>query len=252
MPFIPRLPTWNTTVGYLTYDAIADAWVDGGTILGQIYHPHRGQPGTMFGDLYFVYPKESDVLKDPRVYGIDPWEQSPPYGDIVAMQFPSVGGGTYQYWVLQVHPRWLGFPNEHLCARLRMVTVPAVEPTDPDPPGEPVPLDITVFTASDGECDACEVLNDTFACDLGETPLFNSNPFDWSCSSTGSAYWQAYYFGEGLIVNLRENGDGDTIIATWGATTTGWDFASSLECTLSSGADPRCTWPETIDVEPSA
>lgn len=251
MPFIPKLPTWNTEVAVLTWNPGTETFLPGGGFTGQLYHPHRGQPGTMFGDLYLVYPKEDDIIKDPRVYDIDPWVDEPPYGDVVEFTWPTVGGSSKRYWVLQVHPRWLGFPNEHICARLRLMTATAsdIVVTQPvmtwDGPGGSF--------ATDGTCLDCDTFDDTLMdIDFISAGLWRGSSFTWPCIGV-DVRWEVFFTDPAVAtLRLRETISGTTV-KQWIADRTGWNGTDDLTFDIDGGTGDllRCVWPDPVILTPS-
>jgi len=112
-----------TEVLPVLYQGEGAGWIDGDPIMCQVRHPELTMaPGTMFNDLLLLYSAADNVLTDPRVFNLDPFEVSPPYGDVARFTWPTSGGSLKSYWVIQVSPRRLGFPDEHIVARLRELT----------------------------------------------------------------------------------------------------------------------------------
>lgn len=116
MVFIPRLPSFNTEVQYSNYDPDTEGWLPWGELAGQIYTPQRGPDDEEGGNLYFVYPKEDNVLTGgAQRHDMDK-------GDTLKIEYPTGSGEFHLFNVEEVFPRWLGFPNEHLMAILRRLT----------------------------------------------------------------------------------------------------------------------------------
>lgn len=116
MAFIPRLPTFDTEVQYSSYDPDDEIWLLWEDLVGQIYTPQRGPDDEQGGNLYFVYPKEDNVL----VGGAQRHDMDK--GDTLKIEYPTGSGEFHLFNVEEVFPRWLGFPNEHLMAILRRLT----------------------------------------------------------------------------------------------------------------------------------
>lgn len=112
MAYVPRLPTWNLTVNRYSFNLADRTRTAGASFLAQMYPPVRTSDNEGASDGYLVYPKESDVLKDPREYnGLG--------NDAITITYL---GKVYGFVVEQVLPRFAAFPNQHLMALLRRMT----------------------------------------------------------------------------------------------------------------------------------
>lgn len=207
MAFIPKLPTWHNTV--TVYRATDGVWNLLGTITGQVYTPLRNQDDEDGGLIYFQYPKSTAIVLRDEFQG---------EADIVEIPMP--GGLPVQiYYVRDVRPRWLGFPNEHLIADLQRVRTAAIVPpppawdpdigAPPDPPFSPPPpvgigscLELVTTGFDTGECDDCGLLNGTRRLNLVSPSHWESAEFDFPCSPSARALWVADKVGESLYVTL--------------------------------------------------
>lgn len=123
-PIVFRLPTWILTVTPYTLDPISGVRTAGIPFPAQMYPPVRTSDNQGASDGYLVYPKDVDALHDPSDYNLVGTD---------AVTFPW-NGKTWSYNVIQVLPRWAGFPNEHLLALLdRMTAEAALTPHLPVP-----------------------------------------------------------------------------------------------------------------------
>lgn len=104
-------------------DSGAGTWPTSAAIAANIVYPQlTAAPGTMFGDLYMLYPSSSNILRDKAEFNKDVFDYGFPDADVVIIEQPSASGNMVAYQVLQVHPRELGQVGEHLAARLARLT----------------------------------------------------------------------------------------------------------------------------------
>lgn len=116
MPLIFRLPSFTTDLVWYKYGPDDGTYTEQVPITGQVYTPLRNPDDEQGGLLYFVYPKESDLLSDRYDYNTGG------AADVVAITFPSEGGRTRGYRVRECIPRWLKFVNEHLMVSLERLS----------------------------------------------------------------------------------------------------------------------------------
>lgn len=232
MVFTPRLPTFNTIVTPFLYNPGSQDWTQGSTFEAQPYYAHRGQPGTQLGGVLFLsYAKEDNVLRDPCVFDLNVFEKFPPPADVVSFEFPSDSGVQHYYWVMTVNPRWLNFPNEHLSAYLKQMTL--VEQAAVLGGGDGSILATLDWSgASNGDCDSCDTLALSF--NLTEPTMLGSQtePFDWSCTTSGQAIWtwgNAPAFG--IAFAYLQDPEGYTY-AAYQADSSGWDGNSPITLNL--------------------
>lgn len=103
MPFIPKLPTWNTEITPYLWQNDEQTFIPGIPFQGQVYTMKRVAEVEGVEAMYVVYPKEEMQLRDPKI-----WDRL--VGDAISF----LHRGNRRYWfVFQQAPRWLNFPNEH-------------------------------------------------------------------------------------------------------------------------------------------
>lgn len=110
--FVPRLPTWNTTVINWIFDPLTGTRSLGSGFSAQMYPPFRTSDNPGPSDGYLVFPKSVTEIHDPTEYnnaGMD------------AVVF-NWQGNDFGWKVIQLLPRWMNFPNEHWLALLQRMT----------------------------------------------------------------------------------------------------------------------------------
>jgi len=101
---------------WFQYDPVTETWAEQTPIRGQIYTPQRTQDDENGGLIFFMYPKESNLLRD--AYDYDDRGRA----DVIAIDYPTGNILKRLCRVREVQPRWLRFPNEHLLASLERLT----------------------------------------------------------------------------------------------------------------------------------
>jgi hypothetical protein len=115
MAFVPHLPTWINTAELYRVNAVTLATTFEALVPGQLYYPRRGPASSSLGELYFLHPLTSNVLLEEGQLPTNLFH-------LLRLEVPS-GSGLYKgYGVRLVYGRWLGFPNEHLVARVQQLT----------------------------------------------------------------------------------------------------------------------------------
>lgn len=126
--FVPRLPTFNTTVINYIFDPLSGTRSLGSGFLAQMYPPFRSSDNAGPSDAYIVFPKTVTEIHDPAEY-------NDAGTDAVVFNWQGI---DWPYKVIQLLPRWLNFPNEHYLALLqRMTAAEYANILTPDAPGLP-------------------------------------------------------------------------------------------------------------------
>lgn len=144
--FVPRLPTWNTTIINYIFDPISGTRSLGSGLSAQMYPPFRTSDNAGPSDAYIVFPKAVTEIHDPKIY-------NDAGTDAVVFNWQGV---DWPYKVIQLLPRWLNFPNEHYLALLqRMTAAEFANILTPDPPGRPdFNVTATIYHVFDGAAGA--------------------------------------------------------------------------------------------------
>lgn len=121
--FVPRLPTWNTTVINWIFDPLTGTRSLGSGFSAQMYPPFRTSDNPGPSDGYLVFPKSVTEVHDPTEY-------NNAGTDAVVFNWQ---GNDFGWKVIQLLPRWMNFPNEHWLALLQRMT--AAELADIANPG---------------------------------------------------------------------------------------------------------------------
>lgn len=117
MGFVPRLPSWNTSVSVYHIVWEEPGHVYKADVTGQVYYPRRTRvwPENL---LYFMFPRlDFDIIHGRRYYYNAPHDEL----DVLEIEWPSNSGNFWWYYVYETEPRWLGFPNEHICATINFL-----------------------------------------------------------------------------------------------------------------------------------
>lgn len=254
MAFVPKLPTFNVTVEVWQYQLAEDYWEETLEELpSQVYTQLRTQDGDAKGTLYLEYAKENDWLRDYVDYG------NIGKTDAVVIRFPTTEDVRYVgYWVRDVQPRWLGFPNEHIMATLEKMTPDELnEVITSEPPPEPpdvVTLNSTGFGTS--ECEDCTALSTSHLLDLfsydGNTAIWKTTQdFDCVEGFTEIDIAVAYVRGSSILSVTMSLVGGATIAQWFRDDLVDWDYSTGQNVDLTFGTED-CPWTILVNVSPPA